>query len=331
MLIGIVSDAHLFHKNARTSVFKKLINDLQDKVDFIVDCGDLLDKNVVDSEQAAELFDIFNNIKVPYYIVKGNHDALNGVSLASLLPLNKNITVCNDVTVRGDFLFVPYVDSVSTLFKKLDSLDLEEPKKYMFSHLNITSNFYATFSLEDTEKLKQLFRYSSTIFNGHIHTPESKHTLFGDVYNVGSVSSLTYGDEHIPSYSIFDTKTNTFVKTEQIVDSIIHKTIKLTDDSYKDEIDDFVNKNSKMLINWRVQLPNTTDVETKQNIREYLKNFNNTQNICFSYLATVRKTEKDQNSLSKELKQPLVDLLIQQFSKDTGLKLKNDIIKELSR
>lgn len=327
MKIGIVSDAHLFHKCSQIDIFKNVISELQNKVDIIVDCGDLLDKNILNSKQAFDLFNVFKDVKIPYHIVKGNHDALEGVSLASLLPMNKNIIVHNNIEFafydKLSLLFVPYTDNIKELFKNLKICVLS-PSDYAFSHLNITNNIYASLPFSKAQKL---FLYADTWINGHIHTPEKFTSIEGTIYNPGSLSSLTFGDEHIPSYNILDTDTNKLQQFE-IPNSIIHKTI------FSDfDFESYAKEHKNMKIDWRVKIPNNFFVEERQNIKEKLQNIQNTNSIQFDYLKinktnTNRINEMD-NSKNKD-KKPLILQLIEQYNKDTGESLSEDIIKELT-
>lgn len=329
MKIGILSDVHLYHKNSQPQLFKKLIEDLQTQVDIIVDCGDLLDNNVINATQSYELKQIFENINIPYHIVMGNHDSLGGVSLASLLSMNSNIIVHNTVDFayidkeKLWLLFVPYTNNIKNLIKHLNST-IKEPVKYVFSHLNITNNIYADIPIKKTEKL---FKYGDVWFNGHIHQQEEYHFLFGSFYNIGSVSSLTFGDSHIPRYLILDTeKQEDYLTVHEIKNSIIHITI--TDINNLSFLSEY--ENSEFKINWRILLPNNFYVEERQNIKEKLSKLDCTNNIVFSYTKiNLNETKNIKKSIkSNETKKPLIQQLIEQYTKDNVLNEK--IIKKLT-
>lgn len=330
MRIGILSDAHLFHKNSQIKLYRKAITDLQSKVDIIVDCGDLTDKNIINASQAEELRTTFKDISIPFHIVKGNHDALNDVSVSSILSMNNNIVVHNDVDViefKGkQFLFIPYIEKAKDMYMKLKKLDLASPADYAFSHLNVTSNFYSTISFD---KLENLFLYSNTYFNGHIHTPEAKKSLFGSFYNVGSFSSLTYGDEHIPYYILYDTETDSFEKMP-VSENIIHKTIKIDKNIYKQDIDNYAKKYDKQKINWRIQITTEFSAEGRQELKSYLKTFNNTNNIQFSYIQTKQqKKEKTNSNDYNNVSMTMMQQLFQQFEEDKNIKLNDNLKIEL--
>lgn len=334
MLIGVLSDAHLFHRNSQYLLYKKVIMDLQDtyNVDLIVDCGDLTDYNVMDASQAEKLRYIFSEVKVPFHIVMGNHDSLEGVSLASLLNMNKNINVHNEVACVNNVLFIPYINSAKQLYEKLKNLNLDKSVKYAFSHLNLTSNFYAMIPFE---RSRNLHMYADTIFNGHIHTPEENDTLYGKIINIGSCSSLTFSDEHTPSFIILDTDNDNFT-TYPIKDSIIHRTKCFNDEQPIDCIIKEIEASVKSLfdykINWRIKLSRNFPIEKKKKIKEYLTSLINTNVIQFDYYND-NKNNESQNSTkehsNKQSKVPLIEQLFTQYEKDTGILLSEDIKKEI--
>lgn len=321
MLIGSLGDFHLGHKNCNIQTYITILNELQNKhkVDLIVDGGDLIDKNTINSVQANELYTIFKNLKTEYHLVRGNHDSLSGVSIAQLLAFNKNVTIHNKIEVDKGLLFVPYTDNTKQLYKELKELNLVEPVKYAFSHLNLTSNTYATIPFE---KSKNLHLYSENWINSHIHTPEYHNSAYGAIYNIGSVSSLTYGDEHIPSYQIINTETGE-IQSIPIDGCIIHKTITTDTDPY-----DYAHKHHFNKINWRIKIPNNFDINERQKIKEKLKSYSNTLNIQFDYI----KTNIDSTKIEKPEKFEkisMLELLIKQYEKDNNIELDKSIKEEL--
>ena len=331
MRIGVVSDAHLFHKNADAHLYKQVLQELQNKnVDYIVDCGDVLDKNTIDSVQSSILYDIFSSITTPMHIVRGNHESLSGTSLTSILKMNKNIIIHNNIEISDGMLFVPYTNSVSELINKLNTLDLTSSVKFAFSHLNLTSNLYAMIPFQ---KMQNLFLFADNWFNGHIHTPEYQSSLYGEIHNVGSVSSLTYGDEHIPCYMIITTDNNNNdvkIKKYNIFGSVIHKTVDISSGEDLFKLGDFYNSNKDYRIAWRVKLPNSFSVTEKENIRTILASFHNTYEIQFSYLKTTITKQNNtilQQTTNKQLS--MIKQLFQNYEKDTGVILNKELKREL--
>lgn len=324
MIIGLITDAHLFHRNSQPQLYKKTIMELQSDVDIIVDCGDLLDNYTLNAVQASELQDIFKDISIPFYIVRGNHESLGGYSLTTLLSMNPNIYVCNDIEIHQNMLFIPYMDNITELYKKLKDLKLTEPVKYAFSHLNITSNFYATIPFEKTQKLHM---FAENIINGHIHNIETNNTIYGNVYNIGSFSSLTYGDEHIPCCTILDTETE-YIEKYTIDSSIIHKTISIYTQNDNINFTEIADEYLNMKINWRIKLPNNFYVEERKKIKEQLSQLENTNKIQFDYNSLVNSVKRKTKESNKE-KIPLIQQLFMQYEQETGITLLDEIKKEL--
>lgn len=321
MKIGVISDLHLGHRNSNIEVLKDVLLFFQDKVNMIIDCGDITDNNIINPIQLNELYDVFRKISIPYYIVKGNHDSLNNKTIAKILELNPYIYVAEDIhimEVKGiKLLFIPYTNNLSTMFKYLDDNNIYGD--YAFSHLNITSNVYSDISFDNPNKL---FKYSYFWLNGHIHTPESYSSVFGKIENVGSLSSLTYGDEHIPTYGILDTYNNSFTRYE-INNCIIHKTCNTDFD-----FDRFQKENINRHINWRIKLPSNFFVEDRQKIKNKLQNYPNTLNIQFDLKNDNKskiKTSKYNNKRTNLLEQ-----LFESYEKDNNTTLHYDIKKGLT-
>lgn len=326
MRIGILSDAHIGHRKTQISSLKYTIDQLLKlKVDLIVDCGDITDNNIINATQATELYDIFKDIDIPYHLVRGNHDTLNNTTVASLLGVNKNIIIHNNIDKfeynNNTFLFVPYTDNIKELYKNLDKI-ISKQYNFVFSHLNITNNLYASIPFSETKKLHL---YGDIWFNGHIHTPEENKTIYGNIYNVGSVSSLTYGDEHVPNYCIFNTETKELIHYT-IPNSIIHKTVY---DIEKFDFNTFINMFKDYKINWRIKLPNNFYIEERMRIKDKLQSFNNTNEIQFDYIKADNKINKNIINKNNKNKISLLQQLIQQYEKDTKEILLDDIKKEL--
>ena len=337
MLIGIISDAHLFNRYAITAEeYKNTINKMFDKlgVDFVVDCGDITDKSTITAPQLDAFGQIFRDLKKPVYIVAGNHDSLSNTSVAAILKLNPNVKVITTPTLIGDnLLFVPYTDeNTRNLYKKLEFLteDKDTSSIFMFSHLNITNLYYSTIPFD---KLSNMFKYANVIFNGHIHINQQHEDIYGTFYNVGSCSSITFGDEHTPNYCVFNTDTLE-LHTYDIKGSIIHRTFLVT----KDNIDVLLNDISNLSVNFRVRcrfkVPNSPEsVELKKKIKDYFSDNENVISIVFDYVkddAYQKELKKKQEKDNKLSKVPLIQQLFEHFEQDTGIKLDDEIKKGLA-
>lgn len=335
--IGIVSDLHLGHRKVNIENYTEVLNKLQNihGVDMIVDCGDIFDTSTINAVNAKEIKDAFKNMNIPIHIIRGNHDTLSEVSVASMLDLSNNITIHNSVDIvyfnNQSFLFVPYVNSKTELDKNLGFV--KEQVNFAFSHLNLTNNFYATFSTKIADKY--FHKYAEYWFNGHIHTPEIYSSLFGKIYNVGSVSSLTYGDEHKPCYAIFDTVTLEY-KDFYIDNSIIHKTFSLQNiDDLQSILDDLKQLYSNNLWNLRIKIPNSFLTEEKDKIKDIINSYltDKILEIQFDYLSSNNNIEiKNLSVQQNKSKQPLIYQLFTEYElkgKILDKDIKEEIIEEI--
>lgn len=327
MKILIITDAHLFHRYAITTTKYHDILKNED-YDIVVDCGDLTNNSSLMAPQLDKISHIYDDINKPVYIIAGNHDSLSGTTIASIFNMKNNIKIITKPTILDNMLFVPYTDDIKTLSQKLDAI-VEDQLDFMFSHLNLTSNFYATIPFKDA---KILHKYAETIFNGHIHTIEENKTIFGKIYNLGSCSNLTFGDDHIPCYSIYDTKTKTLSKVE-IEKSIIHKNYKIYDVESIDEIlEDIGKRFSKYKLRCKFYLYNTPEsIYIRKQINDKIKNEENVIGCVFDYIKQsdnkskqIKKVENKKQD-TKSLCIKLIDL----FEENTNILLQDEIKKEL--
>ena len=332
MKFGIITDAHLFHRYAiKPEKYKEIIQDLNNnsEIEFIVDCGDLTDKSILTAPQVEILTHIFDYVTKPVYIVAGNHDSLEGTTVATALELNPNVKIIKEPTVINDLLFIPYINTTKELYSKLNGLvsDNHIPK-YAFSHINVTSNIYSMIPFRDVDKL---FKYAKYWYNGHIHTEEEHLTAFGRFINIGACSSLTFGDNHIPCYTIVNVDSNETVNVENhgIDGSIIHK-IFSTENLNKvyDEIN-YATRFYKMRC--RFKLPNNENsLEMRKQICQRFEDNSNVLSLNFDYIKTEVKKQKQEIKIDKEkLKLNLYEQLFQRFEEDTQLSISKEIKEEL--
>lgn len=323
MKIGIISDAHLFHKYAiTTKQYKNILSNLD--TDIIVDCGDLTDGSILSAPQLDNLFTIFKDIDKPYYYVSGNHDSFEGTTVASILNLNKNIHIIKDVTVLDNMLFIPYTNNIKQLYSNLDKI-VKEPLDVAFSHLNITNLFYADIPFNNS---KNLHKYADTWFNGHIHNPEIKEDIYGTIYNVGSCSALTFGDTHIPCYTIYDTDTKN--TTQYTIEGThifkIYNTNNVFD--VKESIQELT---KKFILHCRFNLQNTKNsLDLKRDICNNLKNIDNIF-ISFNSVSNIIKnnTINSDIRIKTENKESLLEQLFKYFEQDTKTIIDENMRKEV--
>ena len=327
MKIGLITDAHLFHKNAITpGHYKNILIDKFKDVDIIVDCGDMVDKPFLIADQLDWLQYIFKDLDKPFYYVAGNHDSLNSKSTAlSILKLKSNIKVITEPTKIENLLFIPYTDDIKSLYNKLDELNISGDT-IIFSHLNITNNMYAIISIKNCSKL---LSYGSVIINGHIHTPETFSDIYGTIYNIGSCSSLTFGDEHIPCYSILDIDENNEVSLENytLSSSLIHLTYIIKDSNDADTMFKEISQLSND-VNLRVKLYNNSNsLELRKYIREQQEITSNIRNIQFDYIKEEIKKTRDKTIKHKSIN--IIEQLFQCFEKDNNTSILDNIKKDL--
>lgn len=326
MNILVISDAHLFHKYAiKPEEYNNILIEAGNTCDCIIDCGDLTDKSNLTAPQLDVLSKIFDGVKIPVYLVAGNHDSLSETTVASIFESNPLIKVIkNKPQIIDNMLFVPYTDNIKELTKELDNL-VKEPVKYAFSHLNVTENIYATLSFRD---VKKLHKYAQIWFNGHIHQDEENKTAFGTFYNVGACSNLTFGDSHIPGYCIFDTEKD-FLHKLSIDNSIVHKCFKTDNLESVYEKIEYATRFYRMRCKFYLQNKQES-VELRKQIKEKLEQNSQVIGITFDYIKAKDEIKQLKQKVELKNKVSLSEQLITLFEKDTKIKLQDEIKRELN-
>lgn len=345
MIVGIITDAHLFHKNAITpQMYKDIIQNKMRDADIIVDCGDLTDKSNLTARQLDDLADIFKDLDKPMYFVAGNHDSLDNTTVASILRLNPHAFIITKPCILNDMLFIPYTDDKPGLLRELKELFRDSGRQCQlgFSHLNITHNPYATFRMNDKADTQKLSVYCMHLYNGHIHEPEFGNNLYGEIINPGACSSLTFGDKHIPQYTMLSVnpeidqsggKSDCMV--HPIMSSIIHMVLGLDDqvkavDCFRDTLR--VAKDCDLHVRFRVDLPNNPDsLEVRKAIKEQWGEKEGVSCITFSYVSdkSTKAQVLEDKQKEKLSNKSLTEQLIEQFEKTCQVKLLDSIKEEL--
>lgn len=347
MKIGVISDAHLFHKNAITpEMYQKIITKDMDDCDCIVDCGDLTDKSSLTARQMDDLSKIFMGMTKPMYFVAGNHDSLDNTTVASILRLNRQAFIITTPSILNDMLFIPYMDSKKEIMGFLKRM-YDHPNRNQillgFGHLNITSHPYAMFSGKDKSQTEKLNQYCKYLFNGHIHEIEHFNNLFGEIINTGACSSLTFGDKHIPNYRILEVKDDMseLISSElqYIEKSIVHMVLSADTKAKVANIDGWMDETMNATrelgldVRFRIDLPNNPEsLEYRKAIKDSYEGKQRVKSITFSYVsdkeATAKaKEEKQQEKISKV---PLAQQLITQFETTCKMSLMTEIKEELT-
>lgn len=353
MKIGLITDAHLFHKYTQPQLYRRILQKLQsmEDIEMIVDCGDLTDNYILNSEQAKQLHDIFSSVKKPMHIVMGNHDSHGGQSLASVLELNPNIVVHNtigqcirrskvDIEDTVNMLFVPYYNTKSELEHQLTEQNMFRRADVAFSHLMISEIPYSMLTFKDAPSF--LHKYADVWLNGHIHKSSKNSTLYGDIYNLGSFSSVSFGDVDVPSYSIYNTKTKE-LRSYPVQDSLVHKTLVPDCDQTNDEILKEIKKEMSVdfLYNLRLKIPADFDFKRRNAIKTALYEQKRVNYVQFDSISQQKKPQEQEYGEGEEqavasqkirrhlIKEPLIDKLFKSYESSTGQALKDSIKKEL--
>lgn len=228
MKVGIYSDLHLSKNDVKISeththnVFDsiKWAKDTfkQEKCELVIDCGDMLDSDVIESEANRMISQIYaNNAKdIKEIILCGNHemkDALGHYNSLCMLNNYPNVEVIDNLKVMEitkdlTFVFQPYTNKEESIDKLVDTLDKIKGKKVLFSHLTYTN----VPNVKLNDKIKGEITYPvvrdkvDLIFNGHIHIGLESEKY----YQVGTLTGLSFNDDyrfHKPGIIIFDTDT----------------------------------------------------------------------------------------------------------------------------
>ena len=235
MKVGIYGDVHIT-KNMRTlqstwedsvlysfaDMYKKFD---ENKVDFVVGLGDLLDTPEIKAKHLYLLRSVFammNCRDYPTYLLLGNHEIESDESnILEFLSEYENIKPITDwEIIRNDFLFIPY-----NVYP--GGLDPEYIKdSYVFTHHDIYGSDLAGgkskafFGLDP-----DIFKDAKGVFNGHVHL---KSKVSDNVLNAGSLVVSQHGELRVgdyPSYYILDKETGK-LDTYENKNSMIYLTVR---------------------------------------------------------------------------------------------------------
>lgn len=181
-------------------------------VDMIINGGDTCDSNILKSTEITALSEFFKKFDggIPHYVITGNHEILDDESefhATSILDGLPNIYVISKPKKLNDCVSVlPYRKDTEVSNELLKSLS----NKLLVSHIDIMgSSLRAEYIMDSGVSPELLAEYFDFVANGHLHTAERVNTSKNTVYNIGSVSSVSFVDNngYIPSAVIYDTDT----------------------------------------------------------------------------------------------------------------------------
>lgn len=187
--------------------------------DMIINLGDTFDQHTItsyDIDTASEFFKCFRTFNIPHLVLVGNHEMVNSnFNAIQLLSNITNITVISKpCSISANNIMAMYGKEANLYDVKLaflpyceytDILTFPEGD-FLFSHLDIQgATIRGNIKMEegvDSSILKENYKL---VFNGHIH----KSSLYGNVVNVGSVTTHSFADDNdnVPQCYIFDTET----------------------------------------------------------------------------------------------------------------------------
>lgn len=316
--------------------YEELAN--KEKVDYIINLGDLTDSNILRSEELTALAEAYSCRKedsIPEIYITGNHDTLtddhrfSSTSILRNVPNFQVITeprkiTLNTMTKTGnvidsvDVTFLPYMN-----WKKIDHEFLKKwNSDILFSHIDIMgSSLYSTFGVDFGIDPELLCMYFNEVYNGHIHLQERLKCSKNNIWNVGSLTSISFSDsnKYIPGAHIVDTKDNSFRTITNSYNILFRRlTIKSISDCIS-QLDD-LDKNYKYVV--RIEAP----YKLKQDVSNLIEKY---ENVIASRIIIDRKTTllEDNQTASLEIvdqnniKHKFVDF-IKSYEDNTGKELK---------
>lgn len=189
---------------------------VNEKPDLIINLGDTFDQHTItsyDVDVASRFFQNFKTSKevskIPHLILVGNHEMINqNFNAIEILNNIDGVTVIKDSVSISSSDYANTKDNIQLAFlpycNYTDILSYPDGD-FLFSHQDIQgSTIRGDFKLPDGINTNSLKKYK-LVFNGHIHKPG----VFGNVINVGSVTTHSFSDDNdsVPQTYIFDTST----------------------------------------------------------------------------------------------------------------------------
>lgn len=196
------TDIHLKFSNLdiTSKLFEKISNKaLEYSVDTIIMTGDINDsKSIIRSECLNQIREFLKNIKIPVYILVGNHDLHNtkkpelGHSLESLKDI-ENVHVIDKPLVVGDIKFIPYIDSPIELGKELK----KDSTRFLFCHNGIYgAQMNAKGTIDDFSLTQAKYKSFSRVFVGHYHN----HCVLDNIVYLGSPFSHSFNESNVDKF-----------------------------------------------------------------------------------------------------------------------------------
>lgn len=179
----------------------------EQKVDLIVDLGDLVDSSKLSATEITAVSEALSyNKSVPEIHILGNHERqsedgrINSINFINLIENHRLIVEPEQIDNR--YSFIPY--------QNYSDGDLDElpNTEYAFTHIDIKGFLLGgTWSLKTGLTPDYLMNKFDYIVNGHLHTGGYVvNNLYKTILNLGSISGQNFSSKGTPRIGILDTE-----------------------------------------------------------------------------------------------------------------------------
>lgn len=246
------------------------------KCDYIVECGDFLDKR---KEIDVNLLDIIQNtfllklreIQIPMFMIVGNHNLyykdasrVNNIKAIEALAGNNNLisylSIIDKPFKLGNIDLIPWItkDNVDITKKFIEN----SMSDYCIGHFEFNGFPFDKSRMADitNEKIStSTFMNYKKVFSGHYHIRSEKNNIF----YVGTPCQLTWIDADVEKYVyILDTESGDI--TEILVPFVMFKQFEINEDNWKDYCnDELKDKRVKIFYNDNIDKKIFNDIQTK--------------------------------------------------------------------
>lgn len=234
----------------------------ENNIDMVIHLGDFFDNRnhvTVDDIQYVlnEFIPQFDELKVPMYIVMGNHDVAyrntNDTTSLSLFNHSKNIEVVDDVKEIDlgnlSYCIVPWVNSENYNESVKFISEKANNDTILIGHFEIKQmKMYAKGAVCEHGFEPSLFKDFRKVLSGHFH----HNSTYQNIEYIGSAFHLTWQDYNDwRGFTVHDTETDTYEKIENeycLFEELVYSKELLDKD--QDDLQELVeNKFVKLVIN----------------------------------------------------------------------------------
>lgn len=323
MKIGIYSDLHisttssimpLYYKDSKYTTRLQMIIDTSkwmyktfsdNNVELILNGGDTLDSHTLKSPEISALSEFYSNSKgVPEIHIPGNHEVFsNNLDFYSdsILRNLSFIKIYDKPTKVNDIISViPYMSTDNIMPDMLKSIS----NKILLSHIDIKgSHLRPEYIMDDGIDAEILAEYFNLTINGHLHTAEKIDTSKNLVYNIGSISSISFSDNnnYIPSICIIDTDTLE-IKRFNNPFAILFRKITIN------TIEDLITKLNKLDSGYRYIIRVSTPYDIRDDVKSILSSKANI--ITYRVVSNIASNSK---SIANNIKIDSIDNIEDEF------------------